>query len=147
MTPETYEFDKYWKNILISLWNTYLEFSKPSITKIFKDYKKIRLYDLDQDRVPENLQSPEFFSPRDSLPKLSPGIIRPANLSAGSGHRYRIFQFWVPAPVPVPDLQMSPGPDPRFPGPELPNHRDPVPDADPWLRTKSEIPRLTYSFK
>ena len=43
-----------------------------------------------------------IFSPRDSPPKLSPGIPRPANLSPGPSPRSRIFQFWVPVPVPNP---------------------------------------------
>ena len=43
---------------------------------------------------------PEFLSPRDSPPKLSPGNPRHANLSPGPSPRSRIFQFWVPVPNP-----------------------------------------------
>ena len=72
-------------------------------------------------------QVPEFFSPRDSPPKSSPGIPRPTNLSPGPIPRSRIFPFWGP------DFNMSPGPGSRFPWPRLRDPGDPVPYADPWL--------------
>ena len=94
--------------------------------------------------------SRKIFSPRDSLPKLSPGNPRPANLSPGPSPRSQIFWFCVLVPVRGPDFsnfspslrsrmlwiwvpafKMSPVPCSRFPGPGLRDTGDPIPDAAP----------------
>ena len=60
--------------------------------------------------------------------------------------------FWIWVPDPVSDFKMSPVPVPRFPGPELRDPGDPVPNADPcshvrfakFLTDETEVTKLLW---
>ena len=56
-------------------------------------YFNLRTIMLDQGSARDLDHVPEFFSPRDIPPKMSPGIPDPANLSPSASPRSRIFKF------------------------------------------------------